>query len=86
MMNNSTDNIAEHFDTRYVVQEISKIPSIFGRRNNVARKVDKKVDKEDHFKSQVNPKNIKGDDIELHIMPGNHQENRKDSLRKSKLN
>ena len=39
-LNNSVDHMGDHFDTNYVLQEIAKIPSIFGRRNNVARKFD----------------------------------------------
>jgi len=67
--------MAEHFDTRYVVQEISKIPSIFGRRNNVSKKIDG---------LGIKPRHLEGDDIELHVVPHNHSKS-PDSRKESRL-
>lgn len=59
-MNTSSDNIAEHYNTQYVIEEISKIPSIFGRKNDLSRKIDK---------SDVIRRSIKGEDIEILVTP-----------------
>lgn len=47
------------------MQEISKIPSIFGRKNEVSRRIDKQ--------DNIQPRNIKGDDIELLVVPTNKE-------------
>ncbi len=59
-MNTSYENIADHYNTQYVIEEISKIPSIFGRKNDVSRKIDK---------SDVIRRSIKGEDIEIMVRP-----------------
>lgn len=64
-LNNSAELLGEHFDSNFVIKEISKIPSIFGRRNNVARRFDE---------DKIRPKNLRGEEIELYVPPS-----RKDS-------
>lgn len=57
--NQSAEHLFNGFDTQYVIDEISKIPSIFGRRNEVTKKMERN--------EVLRPRNVKGEDIEFMI-------------------